>query len=414
VIVKLILLPLVIVLALPGHAQSSDSPIERRIQRVEQGLLSSYGDPPWKRMNLADRMVHYNVPGVSIALINDNQVEWTKGYGILEAGRSEPVTPGSLFQPASIAKLVVAVTALRYVEAGALDLDGDVNQRLVSWQVPENEFTAAAKVTLRRLLSHSGGVTVEGFRGYALGEEVPNLRQVLNGEWPANSPPVRVNVVPGTQYRYSGGGYMIVQQLLEDLTGKPFPAIVRDSVLEPWGMTSSTFVSPLPDTSRANAASGHRANGSAIPGRWHTYPEMGSGASMWSTASDLAQFAIRIMQSYEGQSDGVLSHSMAVQMLTPQIESRGLGPVVLNDGGDLFYFMHPGANDGFASVLVAYPQRRQGVVILTNGDNGAALWREILNSVSIEYGWVKDNTLVYVISAVAIVLALAGILIWVL
>jgi len=135
---------------------------------------------------------------------------------------------------------------------------------------------------------------------------------------------------------------------------------------------------------------------------------------MWSTASDLAQFAIRIMQSYEGQSDGVLSHSMAVQMLTPQIESRGLGPVVLNDGGDLFYFMHPGANDGFASVLVAYPQRRQGVVILTNGDNGAALWREILNSVSIEYGWVKDNTLVYVISAVAIVLALAGILIWVL
>jgi CubicO group peptidase (beta-lactamase class C family) len=179
-------------------------------------------------------------------------------------------------------------------------------------------------------------------------------------------------------------------------------------------MTSSTFVSPLPDSFSANAACGHRANGKTIPGGWHTYPEMGSGASMWSTATDLAQFAIRVMKSYEGQSDGVLSHSMAVQMLTPQIDDRGLGPVVLNDGGDLFYFMHPGANEGYASVLVAYPQRGQGVVILTNGDNGTKLWREILNSVSIEYGWVVDNTLFHAIAGVAMLLALAGIVIWVL
>jgi CubicO group peptidase (beta-lactamase class C family) len=221
--------PLLIVLVLAhlDYGQSSDSTIERSIRRVEQGLLSSYGDPPWKRMDLADRMAHYNVPGVSIAVINNNQVEWTKGYGVLEAGRSEPVTPGSLFQPASIAKLVVAVTALRYVERGALDLDEEVNRGLVSWRVPENEFTAAESVTLRRLLSHSAGVTVGGFRGYALGEEVPGLRQILNGEWPANSPPVRVNIVPGTQHRYSGGGYVIVQQLLEDLTGRSFPAIVQ-------------------------------------------------------------------------------------------------------------------------------------------------------------------------------------------
>ena len=127
---------------------------------------------------------------------------------------SAPVTPGTLFQAASVAKLVVAVAALLYVEEGALDLDSDVNQSLVSWQVPENEYTAQEKVTLRRLLSHSAGVTVEGFRGYAFGEEVPNLEQILNGELPANSPPIRVDLVPGTQYRYSGGGYMIVQQLL--------------------------------------------------------------------------------------------------------------------------------------------------------------------------------------------------------
>ena len=141
-------------------------------------------------MDPGDRMVHYNVPGVSVAVMNNYRVEWTRGYGVLEAGRSEPVTPGSLFQPASIGKLVVAVTALQYVERGALDLDGEVNERLVSWRIPENEFTAAERVTVRRLLSHSAGVTVEGFRGYAPGEEVPSFQQILNGEWPANSPPV--------------------------------------------------------------------------------------------------------------------------------------------------------------------------------------------------------------------------------
>jgi len=154
---RLDLLLIVLVLAHLDYAQSSDSTIERSIRRVEQGLLSSYGDPPWKRMDLADRMAHYNVPGVSIAVINNYQVEWTRGYGVLEAGRSEPVTPGSLFQPASIAKLVVAVTALRYVERGALDLDEEVNQGLVSWRVPENEFTAAERVTLRRIFSFLPG-----------------------------------------------------------------------------------------------------------------------------------------------------------------------------------------------------------------------------------------------------------------
>ena len=260
---------------------------------------------------------------------------------MLEAGKSKPVTPQTLFLAASTAKPIVAVAALHYVENGALNLDSDVNLSLVSWRVPENEFTEKEKVTLRRLLSHNAGVTVEGFRGYALGEEVPGLIQILNGEWPANSDPIRVDIVPGTQHRYSGGGYMIVQQLLEDAFGKSFPDILHDSVLEPWGMTTSTFESPLPEQFHFKAAAGHRADGTTIPGGWHTCPEMGPGASMWATSSDLAQFAIKVMQSYLGQPDGVLSQNMAVEMLTPQIANRGLGPVLLHDGDELFYFMHP-------------------------------------------------------------------------
>ena len=131
---------------------------------------------------------------------------------------------------------------------------------------------------------------------------------------------------------------------------------------------------------------------------------------MWATPSDLAAFATGVMLSYTGRSDEVLSQDMAIEMLSPQIEDRGLGPVLGDDGGDLFYFLHPGANEGYRCVLVAYPKRGQGVVIMTNSDNGEALWREILKSVSVEYGWLKDYTYLYVSIVVAIVLALLGIL----
>jgi len=362
-------------------------------------------------MGIEERMVYYNVPGVSIAFINNYQIEWVKGYGVLETGRSDVVTPNTLFQVASVGKVVVATAALHYADTGVIELDSDVNQRLVSWKIPENQFTLEEKVTLRRLLSHSAGVTVEGFRGYAFNEEVPNLQQILNGEWPANSPPIRVNIVPGTQQRYSGGGYMIVQQLIEDVVGESFPSIMQNTVLEPWEMMSSTFESPLPEQFRAIAAIGHRTDGSSIPGGWHTYPEMGSGASMWATSSDLAKFAINVMQSYMGQSDGVLSQAMAIEMLTPQIDDRGLGPLVYYEDGDLSYIMQPGANDGYKSILVAYPQRGQGVVILTNGDNGGYLWREILNSISIEYGWVKTHTYFYIGILIIAIFAFTGFLI---
>ena len=403
--VRLILIAFVFVLT--SCAQSS---IERKIVRVEQGLLSALGDPPWKRMGLAERMEHYNVPGVSIAVINDYQIEWVKGYGVLEAGTSECVTPDTLFQTASLGKPVVAVAALQHVDRGDFELDGEVNRRLVSWKVPASEFTAQEQVTLRRLLSHSAGTTVPAFVGYAQGEDVPNLQQILDGQPPANSPPVRVNTIPGTKQIYSGGGFMIVQQLLEDVAGKPFPDLLQDTVFEPWGMTASTFEFPLPEHLEDIAASGHRPDGTAIPGSWQTYPEMGSGASMWSTPSDMANFVIGVMLSYTGRSDEVLSHEMAMEMLTPQIDSRGLGPVVLDDGGDLFYFLHPGANEGYHNYMIAYPKRGQGVVIMTNGDNGEALYDEIKNSVTVEYGWVRDYTYLYVGIAVVIVLALLGVL----
>jgi len=376
---------------------------------VENGLLTSYDDPSWKGMNLEERMAYYNVPGVSIAVINDFQVEWAKGYGVMEAGKNQPVTPETLFQTASIAKVVVAVMALNQVEKGVLGLDEDVNENLVSWQIPDNEFLTEEKVTLRRLLSHQAGVTIEGFVGYRQGESIPDLLQILDGKPPANSVPIRVDAIPGSLYRYSGGGYMIIQQLMEDMTGLPFDELARQIVFEPWGMSTSTMETPLPEEFITLAASGHRADGNPIPGGWHNYPEAGAGASMWSTPTDLAQFAIKIMEAYEGRPDEVLSQEMTRAMLTRQIEDRGLGPLVYDEGGDRFYFMHSGANDGYKTFFAAYPERGQGMVIMTNSDKGDALYDEIKRSISVEYGLISGFIMLYagIIIMVAIIIVTA-------
>jgi len=271
------------------------------------------------------------------------------------------------------------------VEEGILDLDEDVNKKLVSWKVPENEFTEEKKVNLRGLLSHSAGVTVRGFRGYAQDEEVPTLQQVLDGEKPANSSPIRVDIAPDSQFRYSGGGYCIMQQLLVDLKDKSFPEIMEETVLKTLGMTHSSYIQPLQEERRAAAATGHRSNGKPIKGKWHTYPEM-AAAGLWTTPSDLAHFAVELMLSRAGKSNKVLSQNMITKMLTPQHDDYGLGISVNGEGKNL-RFSHSGGNEGFKCDLVAYPERGQGVAIMTNSDKGVSICYEILRSVATEYGW---------------------------
>ena len=293
---RALLIVLSLALLVGGCAQASSTAIERRIARVERGLLIVQGDPPWKRRALADRMARYSVPGVSIAVVNNFEIEWAKGYGVLEVGGDDPVTPETLFQAASVGKSVVSAAVLRLVELGRLDLDQDVNDRLTSWKVPESEFTARERVTLRRLLSHSAGTTVHGYQGYSQGQALPTLQQVLDGEFPANSPPIRVLAVPGTEHAYSNGGYVIAQQTIMDITGEPFPQTMMELVLEPAGMVRSTFEVPLPDGLADRAARGHWSDGQMIAGGWHAYPEMGTGASLWSTPSDLARFGTDLVR----------------------------------------------------------------------------------------------------------------------
>jgi CubicO group peptidase (beta-lactamase class C family) len=358
-----------------------------RIRRVETGFapLPSGKDGAPLAIDLPKLMQLYYVPGLSVAVIDNYKIVWAKAYGVTESGASTPVTTKTLFQAASISKPVTATGALALVERGLLSLDEDVNKKLVTWKTPENEFTKEQKVTLRRLMTHSAGLTVHGFPGYAAGEPLPTLVQIFNGEKPANTAPIRVDFTPGTKFRYSGGGVTIEQQLMMDVTGKPFPQLLRETVLDKIGMSDSTYEQPLTSARAALAASGTYAFGDVVPGKRHVYPEM-AAAGLWTTPTDLAKFAIEIALSKQGKSNRVLSEAMTREMLKPQIESLGLA-FFLGDAKNPDQFGHDGANEGFQALLTMFAGSGQGVAIMANSDNGISVAQELLASIAKEYGW---------------------------
>jgi CubicO group peptidase (beta-lactamase class C family) len=357
------------------------------IDRIENNLMPAViieGDS-LPSYNIYDRMAHYNIPGVSIAFIDEGDIKWAKGYGYLSSDSNMKVNKNTLFQAASISKPVAAMAALRLVEEGKLGLDDDVNKYLKDWQVEENRYTRQEKVTLRRILSHSAGLTVHGFGGYSSTDTVPLVIQVLNGEKPANSARIYPDTVPGSIYRYSGGGYTVMQKMLTDISGMDFPELMDKYVLSEIGMTNSTYVQPLPEELEKNAAQGHRPDGKMLEGRWHTYPEM-AAAGLWTTPSDLLMYALEVQKSLKGESNRIISQEMTEEMLTPQMDSHGLGPG-LGGEGDSLSFGHGGANEGYRCQLFAFAKPGQGVAIMTNSDNGGQLIPEILRSFSYVYNW---------------------------
>jgi CubicO group peptidase (beta-lactamase class C family) len=356
-----------------------------RIARVESSLPPIEVGGHSRTFDVKRWMDLYSVPGISVAVFDDFRLVWAKTYGAKEAGRPAPVTLDTLFQAGSISKPVAAMAAMRLVEKGILSLDADINTELRSWKVPDNELTAKEKVTLRRLLSHSAGLTVHGFPGYAVGEPMPTIVQVLDGAKPANTPPVRVDLVPGSQYRYSGGGVTIAQLALVEGAGKPFPAFMDETVIRALGLKNSTYEQPLPALRAAQAASGHLASGAVVPGKWHVYPEM-AAAGLWTTPSDLAAIAIEMASSKVGRSNRVLTRESTELMLKPQADEVGLGWFV-DATGKTDRFGHNGADEGFQAYLVAFAATGRGAAIMANSDNGIAMMQPLLDAIAREYRW---------------------------
>lgn len=370
---------------LSASNNSPQDPQDKRIFLIENGLQPAVmfdGDPSW---NINQRMAFYGVPGVSIAIINDYKVDLIKHYGVTDKETNQPVNNETLFQAGSISKPVAAYGALKLVESGKLSLDQPVNRYLKGWQIPENELTKKRPVALKHLLNHSAGLTVHGFWGYSKGLPVPSVLQVLNGEKPANSAPVVVDLLPETQMRYSGGGYTVMQKLVADVTEKNFPQALNDLVINPIGMKQSTYQQPLPPEKLKFAAAGYLPNKKPVPGKRHVYPEM-AAAGLWTTAEDLAKFAIDVQLGIKSNQSKVLSQTMTEKMLTPWVSQNvGLG-FFIDSKKQGVYFGHGGWDEGFSADLVAHKTAGYGVAIMTNSNHPAFI-EELKNSIAAAYGW---------------------------
>ncbi len=333
-------------------------------------------------LGVPELLAQFKVPAVSVALIRDFKIEWARAWGVKDVASGEPAGVDTLFQAASISKPVAAMASLRAVQDGRFGLDQDINTILKSWRLPPRPSSNGDLVTPRMLMSHTSGTDDGfGFPGYVPDTPLPSLVQILDGLPPANRGSVRVGRAPMTGFKYSGGAVTIQELALTDTLQKPFPQIMRELVLDPIGMTNSTYEQPLPPNRRAQAAHAHTQLGEKGPAPWRVHPEL-AAAGLWTTPTDLAKFAIEVQQTLAGRSTKVLSRLMAQEMVTPV----GVGPFAVGftiaKEGEGWYFSHGGSNVGFRCDLVAHRSKGYGVVIMTNGDNGGRVIAALRDKIS--------------------------------
>lgn len=400
---KLVITAVVVLTSISCTSETTQLQTDLRPQNVESGLVpfttpmamfQPDSSVTHNSEGLLERMAHYKVPGVSIAVVDNNKLEWAKGYGVIRSGSNTSVTKETIFQAASTSKVITTAIVLHLVERGTLGLDDDVNIYLSSWKIPESELTRDIGVTLRHLLTHQSGLPSTNFDhtediGY------PTLIQVLNGEQPALNKAAEVEYVPGSRWQYSNLGCLVIQQLLEDVLGKPFPQIAQEIIFDPIGMKFSSFAYPLKSEWRAREAMPHDEEGVACEPAMHLTALAHGG--LMTTPSDLARFAIDLMLAYQGQTGRVLSQQMVRQLFHKELDldprmlgvplGEGLG-VFLYGEGRYFLFAHPGNNlPGTTCWLIGSPQSGKCTTVMTNGAKGELLSMEIVAAVIREYQW---------------------------
>ncbi|WP_257659281.1 serine hydrolase [Parapedobacter lycopersici] len=366
-----------------GIAQERE--VNERIALVEKSLSGNIKPVDGRGWTIQERMAHYNVNGVSIAVIHNYKLEWTKGYGWANAASKIPVTENTRFQAGSVSKSVNAFGVLKLVQQGNIDLNADINDYLTSWKFPYDSVADGRVITMKELLSHTAGLNVQGFRGYQRGERIPTTLQILEGTDPANSSAVRSLFAPGVRHEYAGGGITISQLIIEDLSRQAYDHYMEDQILKPLGMLNSSFASPDKQSSNIPRAMGYYESGEPVEGGFHIYPEM-AAAGLWTTPSDLAKYIIALQQAYRGTRNTILNTDFAKLMLTPFIDQRAaLGVFIDNYAGEM-YFEHDGLTYGYYCQYYGSLNDGNGVVVMTNSAN-TALIPEIINSVAKVYGF---------------------------
>jgi CubicO group peptidase (beta-lactamase class C family) len=376
----IILLVLVVICFTAGC--NTEGRIKKQIAEVENNLLPANIFEGEKPYNIQERMELYKVPGVSITVIKDFKIQWTKHYGLADQELNIPVTDQTIFNIGSLSKAVAAFTTLSIIEKGELDLDEDVNQRLTSWKIPQNEFTEEAIITPRLLMNHSSGAMFYPGAIYTR-ENFPTITQYLKGEAPAHKPPTIIDRTPGTEFAYSNPGFSILQQLIEDIAHEKYHKIAQKNIFNVLDMQNTTVEQPIPLELEKYASAGHYVFGRKYPEKHYYYPNAAAGG-VWTTTEDYAKFIVEIQKSYHGKSNKVISQDLVREMIKPHV-SKNYGLGVFIRGED--YFGHMGDNAGFFASFLSHNTNGNGVVVFTNSNSSAELLREITNAVVKVYDW---------------------------
>ncbi len=377
---------------------STSEETKNRLQRVNENILDFNFDARFsftgEKSTILEKMKQYNVPGVCIAVINNYELEWIKCFGVKDVRTGEPITLETLLEVGSTSKSFTAVTALSFVDKGLLKLDEDVNNKLTSWKIPDNEFTDKAKVSLKNILSHQSSINGPNGGFSSEPNSAPTLAQMFNGEKPSLSEPFTVNLTPGTSHAYSNYGYVLVQMLLEDIAKKSFPDVVDEYIFQPLGMENSSFKYPTEETKQRMAVP-HDQDGEAK--ETGLQPTAYAQGGLITTALDLSKFYIDIMNTLRGDENCFFTQKIIEQMVTPALDldptkffgmtGQGLGMFIIDNGKNKF-FTHPGTNwPGATCLPIICAETGQGAIIITNGIRGELLQSEIMNSIAREYGW---------------------------
>ncbi|MEM6319300.1 MAG: serine hydrolase domain-containing protein [Bacteroidota bacterium] len=370
----------------------SDSPqdsetknLNLEIAAIENSLIKEYyvTGQPLEQFSLSERMAHYNVPGVSVAVVIDGKVRWQKTYGVADNASKKLLNDKTLFQAASISKPVSALAILKLVQEDKIDLDKDVNTYLKDWKLTSAENLPNATATIRQLLTHSAGTNVNGFGGYEQEEYMPTTREILNGD--GKSERLKIVRKPGGKWDYSGGGYVLLQKVVEDVSGQPFAQYMQNEVLQPLDMEASTFTHPIDEQQYTNVSSGHDMEGKVISGKWNNFPELGAGG-LWTNPTDLAKYCLYVQNVMAGQKGFLKKETLEQMLIKHGDRDWGLGPFLTGEGNNLI-FTHDGSNKGYRADFLSYAYQGNAAVVMTNSDSGGELAEELMRAITTYYKW---------------------------
>ncbi|MDN4493563.1 serine hydrolase domain-containing protein [Ureibacillus aquaedulcis] len=331
-------------------------------------------------LNIKERMEHYQVTGLSVSLIHNGEISMVENYGLQAADTLKKVDNESIFAACSISKFATAMLVMKLVEQGILELDEDVNKKLISWKVPSNNFTEKKCVTLRNLLSHQSGIIdpEESFMELDINDRVPTMVELLAGKTRYCKHPIEVEYEPESDFQYSDAGFCIVQLLIEDVTGKRFEEVMEALILQPLQMTNSTFALRNQDTLGEDVSYGHNYNENLLESSYPIYPYP-AASGLWTTSKDLSQIVLELINALKNKSKLGISVGKANELIRSQGCKEWTGLGVFLDGSDKeLEISSLGWGAGFQSMLVAFPWKGTGIVIMTNTDLGVHQMKGII------------------------------------